>query len=490
MTGPNLLLLQTDQQRGDALGSVTPGVLTPALDALAKRGRHFTRAVCQAPMCMPSRYSMLLGLYPSQAGTRHNTQMLPDPSRHPAPFLAERLAAAGYATAGFGGTHFYEGEPFFPAGFPVTPSRHGFETIMTHQRDGAGPVDRVLNEEDPELMTTLAAERKSFGGGGEDPAGYIGRTSAIPAARHPEAWLTDRCLEWLDGRAAAGRPWFGYLTLHAPHPGFNVPPGYEDRYRLADIPDTVPAPWETEPSGHAKPPERWAAWWRGLAPDDRRRTILRYRALCSFVDDQFGRVLARLEATGDINRTLIVFVSDHGEMLGGRGGRFSKYCLYDGAVRVPLIVAGPGVPATGADTRPAELVDVAPTLLAAAGLAVPELPGVDLRSDFTRDGSFAEMHGRGYEKIRRAPALMWRTDRWKLILHWPGSLPPPGAPLPATRGELYDLESDPEEFRNRYDDPGVAAIRNDLTARLLTHLAVSTARFPNPPEGRGWTDED
>jgi arylsulfatase A-like enzyme len=103
-------------------------------------------------------------------------------------------------------------------------------------------------------------------------------------------------------------------------------------------------------------------------------------------------------------------------MLGTRGSRFSKYCLYEGAIRVPLILAGPGVRSSGEDRRPAGLTDVVPTLLAAAGVAAPELPGVDLRSDFTRAGSFAEMHGRGYERARHGPALMWRTDRWKLIL--------------------------------------------------------------------------
>jgi arylsulfatase A-like enzyme len=232
---------------------------------------------------------MLLGLRPSQAGTRHNTQMLADASRAPAPFLAERLAAAGYATAAFGGTHFYEGEPFFPPGFPIAPSRHGFETIVTHRRDGPGPADRVLNEEEPETDALLAAERKGFGGGGEDPAGYTGRTSAVPAGRHPEGWLTDRMLEWLDARAADARPWFGYLTLHAPHPGFNVPAGYEDRVDPRSILEFPAPPWAAEPAGHARPPERWQAWWTGLDAAARRGVVRRYRALCAFVDDWTGR---------------------------------------------------------------------------------------------------------------------------------------------------------------------------------------------------------
>ncbi|HEY3236466.1 MAG TPA: sulfatase-like hydrolase/transferase, partial [Polyangiaceae bacterium] len=416
---PNLLLLQTDQHRWDALGRVTPGLKTPNLDALAARGSHFTRAVCQVPMCMPSRYSMLLGLYPSQAGTRHNTQMIADHERAPAPFIAERLAAAGYATAAFGGTHFYEGEPFFEAGFPVRASRHGFETIVTNRRDGPGPADRVMSEEEPEITAVLAAERRGFGGGGEDPAGYAGRVSAVPGRLHPEAWLADRAMEWLNERKNDPRPWFGYVTLHAPHPGFNVPDGYEELYDLDAISDSPEPPWTAEPPGHARPAERWRGWWQGLDSRERRRCILRYRAVCSFSDAQLGRVLAHVTALGLEGNTLVVFVSDHGEMLGARGGRFSKYCLYDGAVRVPLILAGSGIGKRGEDRRAAELVDVVPTLLAAAGLNAPDLPGVDLRSDFVRAGTFAEMHGRGYERARHGPSYMLRTDRWKLILSWP-----------------------------------------------------------------------
>jgi arylsulfatase A-like enzyme len=197
------------------------------------------------------------------------------------------------------------------------------------------------------------------------------------------------------------------------------------------------------------------------------------------VDEQFGRVLRRLEERGEAENTFVVFTSDHGEMLGDRR-RLSKYCLYEGSVRVPLMVAGPGVPthlSGTVDDRPAELVDVLPTLLSVAGEATPpEFPGASLLAEPVRAGCFTEMHGTGYEKVQKAPAYMWRTHDWKLISHLPGDVA--GAGLREARGELYDLRADPHEYENLYEDPGHLSIRNRLTGELLMHLASSWGKYP------------
>jgi arylsulfatase A-like enzyme len=193
-------------------------------------------------------------------------------------------------------------------------------------------------------------------------------------------------------------------------------------------------------------------------------------------------VVEKLRALGELDNTFILFTSDHGDMLGDRG-RVSKYCLYEGSVRVPLIVAGPGVERRGVvDARPAELVDVVPTLLEAAGVDIPEtLPGVSLLSDFSRAGSFAEMHGRGYEEYQRAPAVMWRTADWKLTLHLPGRLGEASQRCDRLSGELYSLADDPLELKNRYADPACAATRERLTAQALMHVMSSLGRYPYEP---------
>jgi arylsulfatase len=479
---PNILFLMADQYRWDALGSVNPVVKTPNLDSLAASGVRFARATVNAPMCMPSRYSMMMGLYPSQVGVRHNAQMCPTDDDLPVPVLAQRLRETGYQTAGFGKTHWYLGEESAP-GIPVKTSTRGFEVRAQMNTDEPGRVEpgaTQMGHERPEDYAALTAERRPEGSE-ETVVDYKGFTSSVPPGRHAEAWLTDKALEFLDAREEA-KPFFLYLSFDFPHAPFNVPPGYEDLYDLDEIPPRPSPPEGADLAGHAGAQwKRWGEWLRETTPLERRRTTLRYYALCSYVDAQFGRVLSRLEEREEAENTFVVFTSDHGEMLGDRR-RLSKYCLYEGSVRVPLILAGPGVPSHlrgAADDRPAELVDVLPTLLSVAGERTPpEFPGASLLAEPARTGSFAEMHGEGYTEIQEAPAYMWRTRDWKLITYIPGYVSDAGVRTHEARGELYDLRADPHEHENLYDDPGVLSVRERLTLELLMHLAAAWARYP------------
>ena len=364
---PNILFLMTDQQRWDALGCVDPFVRTPHLDALARRGIRFEQAVCNVPMCMPSRYSLMLGLYGSQCGVRHNTQMCPTDADLPLPVLAQRLQALGYQTAGFGKTHWYLGSQT-GAGMPARTSLRGFEVrAEARAKDPARtePGAVLMAEEIPEGFARLKSETDPFGGGGENVLGYTGCTSVVPPGEHREGWLTGQALRFLDEGRDPGRPLFLYLSFDFPHAGLNVPAGYEALYDIGRIPDRPLPPWTAYPEEHVGQ-DRRAREWMEKTPLERRRTTLRYWALCSYVDDLFGRVLRKLDEMGERENTFVLFASDHGEMLGDRQHRFSKYCLYEGSVRVPLIVAGAGVPEErrgAVDARAAELVDVLPTLL-------------------------------------------------------------------------------------------------------------------------------
>jgi len=480
---PNILFLMADQYRWDALGAVNPLVRTPNLDSLADRGVRFGRATVNAPMCMPSRYSMMTGLYPSQVGVRHNAQMCPTDEDLPVPVIAQRLRESGYQTAGFGKTHWYLGEELAPD-IPVETSTRGFEIRAQRNTDEPGRVEpgaTQMGHERPKDFAALAAETEPYGSG-ETIEAYKGFTSAVPPERHTEAWLTDEALEFLDGGRDETKPFFLYLSFDFPHAPFNVPPGYEELYDLEEIPDRPAPPQGAELAGHAGAQwQHWEEWLRETTPLERRRTTLRYYALCSYVDAQFGRVLRRLEEMGEAENTFVVFTSDHGEMLGDRR-RFSKYCLYEGSVRVPLILAGPGIPDSlrgTTDDRPAELVDVLPTLLSIADEAKPpQFPGASLLDDPVRRASFAEMHGTGYTELQEAPAYMWRTRDWKLVTYLQGSVSDAAARVQETRGELYDLRADPHEHENRYDDPGHLEVRERLTRELLMHVASAWARYP------------
>lgn len=480
-----MILLQTDQQRWDALGIVNRAVKTPHLDALAARGILFDQAVCQVPMCMPSRYSMMTGLYGSQLGAIHNTAEISRDRDMPVPTAAERLRDLGYATAGFGKAHWYVGSRIAaamgapPLGAPESTRGFGFRVVARGAGDEEGePGAKVMGKVRPAAWAALRREVRAFGGGGEDVGGYAGCTSAVPARDHKEWWLTGEALAYLDRRRDRRRPMFLYLSFDDPHPGFNPPPEYEDRYRITDIPDRPIPPWN---------PKRLPDWrhrdaWMKMSPRERRRTTLRYYALCTFVDEMFGRLLRRLEDTGEIGNSFVLMTSDHGEMLGDRMHRFSKYCLYEGAVRVPVIVAGRGVPAAKrgtVDHRPAELTDVLPTILDAAGAPIPEfLPGGSLLKPPCRIGSFAEMHGSGYEGRQVAPRYMWRTRDWKLLLAVPGPASAAMRNAGKARGELYDLKNDPQEWFNLYAKPGYLRKREELTRQLLMHLAAAWARYP------------
>jgi arylsulfatase A-like enzyme len=460
---------------------VNPLFKTPHLDALAARGVRFSQAVCNVPMCVASRYSMMTGLYGFQCGVKHNTQMIARDEDLPVPVLAQRLATAGYQTAGFGKTHWYIGSAIMPD-VPVAGSCRGFEMRVLRgarepNNDERGA--RYMADEAPEWHAKVSAEQGRGGLGGETERGYIGATSELERDCHAEGWLTHQALDFLDCGRDRTRPFFLYLSLDYPHVPLFVPPGFEALYQQEQFPDTPPpAPI---PAGHVAG-HRFEQIWPRLTPEQRRKAWLRYAALCTYIDHCFGQVIEKLRAAGELENTLIVFTSDHGDMMGDRG-RVTKYSLYEGSVRVPLILAGAGVSRTGeVDERPAELVDVMPTLLAAAGAEIPEaLPGMNLLAADARSGSFAEMHGRGYEEYQRAPAVMWRTSDWKLILALPGRIGDIQGNYEQINGELYDLKTDPLELNNRYADPACATIRERMTAQVLMHVMGALGRFPGGP---------
>jgi arylsulfatase A-like enzyme len=208
---------------------------------------------------------------------------------------------------------------------------------------------------------------------------------------------------------------------------------------------------------------------------------LRYYANCSWLDSYFGQVFDKLKKMGRLDNSLIVFTSDHGEMLGERNFRFSKYCLFESSVRVPLILAGSLIPQSRRgtmDDRPAELIDLVPTLLHAARQPVnPVLPGLDLMSARRRLGSFSEFHG-GVSKPYLPPAYMWRKADWKLILFLPGRLADTVDRPTSAKGELYHLTEDPFEWNNLYKDEKWAAVREQMKTELLMYLATSRALGP------------
>lgn len=478
----NVLILMTDQHRRDHLSCVQPGVPTPHLDRLAARGTLYSEAICSCPMCIPSRYSAFTGLYPSQLGLRNNSQTLQDHTQCPVPTLFERFQEAGYHTIGSGKTHWTIPPGEFPNVSAPTPSTRGFDRRFLGRLPGGhdsepGALCFGDAAQFPDRMREIRDWNIACGWGGEGIEGYLGRTLPGDGSDLREAWLTDRLLEALE-EAPSERPWLGYLSFDAPHAPLFAPETWMDQID----PDALPLPDLSTLADEDHFPQlkhtlEAARTWAALPEKEQRLSLARYAALCAYADHQFGRVLDWLDQTGQVQNTLVVFLSDHGESLGDRG-RFSKYSLYEDSVRVPLILAGPGVPAGVVDTRPANLIDLIPSILDACKLEIPQsLPGESWLRPSIRTGGFAEMHGNGMSP-QPAPLWMWRTKEWKLITGGRGTWRDHREQRTPPVRELYHLPTDPGEVHNRYQDPACADIRLDLHEALLDHVQSAMAAWP------------
>jgi len=271
------------------------------------------------------------------------------------------------------------------------------------------------------------------------------------------------------------------VNVNDPHPPFDPPWEYYRRYD----PDSLSDPYFREIDLEQQ--DRLAdIEWRARRPVptrpfdmDAKRVRAAYYAMIELIDAEFGRIVQHLEATGQRRDTVIVFMSDHGEMLGDHG-LLEKGCrFYEGMVRVPLLMAWPGrIPAGRRCDSLVELTDVAPTLLEFAGQPIPPLmqgrslarviEGGDNDGEAHRDFVRTEYFGVRGRPAGRSFATMYRDRRWKLVVyHNHGT------------GELYDLDDDPWEFVDRWNDPDFRDVKSDLIARSFD--ATAMAADPGPP---------
>jgi len=211
-------------------------------------------------------------------------------------------------------------------------------------------------------------------------------------------------------------------------------------------------------------------YWSKATDKQWRQMTMRYRANCTWIDDMFGRAIDALKRKGMLDNALIVYCADHGEMLGERFYRFNKYCLYESSVRVPLILSGSALPKKlrgQTDHRPAELVDLYPTILEAADIKIPANPaGLNLLAGKKRKASFCAFHERKDEA-----AFMWRTPSHKLILRMKRNRNDDASKYTAADiigGEFYDLRKDTQEWNDLYSTS--SPIVKKMTKQLLAHL--------------------
>lgn len=354
MTSPNLLLLFTDQQRFDTLGGRGfPCLRTPHLDRLTREGCLFESAYTPSAECVPARASLLFGQYPGQTRCYGNS--------HPMPFdtketYAQALSRAGYHTHAVGKCHF--------SPHAVAHLNHGFDSRERQEEILSAP------EHDEYLQHLWAHGYRHV----TDPHGirgdmyYVPQVSPIPAELHPTQWVGDRSVAYIREAARRSQPWHLFSSFIHPHPPFAPPAPWHKLYRDYQVPTAHVPPHAEQMWVHINHRQnRYKRHDQGHDLHLERMMRAYYLACVSFIDFQIGRILTTLEETGQLDQTMIVFASDHGELLGDFGC-VGKRSYHDAASRLPMIARLPGLfPAGQRIAPPVSLIDVTATFLNAAG---------------------------------------------------------------------------------------------------------------------------
>ncbi len=425
MKPQNLLVIMSDEHSRKVLGCYgDPIVHTPHLDALARRGTRFSQAYTSSPICVPARASFAVGKYVHQIGFWDNADPYDGSTQSWHHLLRER----GHNVTSIGKLHFRS-----------TDEDNGFteEILPMHVVDKKGDLIGLLR--DPLAPRGHAKKLAATAGPGESTYTTYDRAIAAQA----QIWLREKAQQNKD------KPWVLFVSFVAPHFPLTAPP--EHYYRYAD--QKLPMP-----KLHQRPDSNFHPYVRDYAAcidygayfeDDSHvhRALASYYGLCSFLDEQIGKVLGALTDAGLDSSTRVVYTSDHGDNLGVRG-LWGKSTMYEESAGCPMIIAGEGIPQGHTCDRPVGHIDVYPFILDAVGEKLPvgdNHPGISL-ARFANDEPInrdllVEYHATGSV----AGAFTVRHGKFKYTYYI--AHPP----------ELFDLEQDPEELTNLASDPGHAA---------------------------------
>jgi choline-sulfatase len=459
MDRPNILFLMTDQQRADALGCAGGWVDTPNLDRLAGEGVRFPNAITTSPVCIPARLSLATGLYCHNTGVWRNCGERLDPA---CPNWMRALQQAGYRTSLFGKTHLH----------PHHGDLREREDLM--HAYGLDDVDEIGGPRaSARLLSHMTARWRDLGLWEDYREDYrerfankphVVRPSALPLEEYADVYVGQRAAEYL---AAYERdePWFCWVSFGGPHEPWDAPEPYASQYSPQDMPSPTPVPeWSDDhPQGVLDQRLRDRPQ---LTPDDTAAMRANYAGNVSLIDDQIGQIFRVVEERGEWNNTIVVLVSDHGELNGDHGLIYKETFLH-GCLGIPFIVRTPDTIGAGTVCHcPVELPDIGPTLA--------ELVGVDLPYRQFARSLVSCLHDPAARPRQDAMSeydgeLVLLTEEWKLAV--------------TADGEPYLLfhrPSDPEEQRNLVGDPARAGVVQQLQSRLLQRLTTSQCRLDRP----------
>ncbi|MDP6042791.1 MAG: sulfatase-like hydrolase/transferase [Candidatus Latescibacteria bacterium] len=427
---PNILLIMSDEHDPAVTGCYGhPQIETPHLDQLASEGTTFENAYTACPICVPARMSFMTGQYVHQIGTWDNGSPLPGTT----PTIGSYLETAGYETVACGRTHF------------VGPERlHGFGK-------------RLMDDTEKWKHWSMSAPSRAADSRRGTNSHVTECGPGESSQNNYDRMAIDLSERFLKSRAQyeTDRPFLLYTGVMNPHFPLICPQEYFDRY----YPDRITLPkTRTEPCESQHPSIQQLRYWlRNEEPlDDAISTTATaaYYGLVSFTDHLIGRLLNVVNNSPLRDNTIVIYVSDHGEMAGNHG-IWQKQCFYENAVRVPMIIRHPNAPTNQRVNSGTNLVDILPTLLDIANQEPAVLPGTSLLPAVTGDTFpdrpiFSEYHALG----STTGGFMIKKGEWKYI-HYVG--------LP---DQLFNVADDPNETQNRAEDPACANRLSDLRTEL------------------------
>lgn len=503
----NIVFLTSDQQRGDCYGFEGRSVRTPHLDAMAAAGTRFDACITPNLVCQPSRASILTGLLPRTHGVSDNGIDLPAEVGERG--FAGTLARKGYTTALIGKAHFTTSHTFAPTGTPeCRESSANFGADWSGPYMGFDHVELMLEGHNhfPPMHPPRGHhyERWYHAGGQGDALTALYNTalppltdatqtwnSALPVAWHNSTWIGNRTIDFL--REHRSEDFCLWASFPDPHHPFDAP---EPWCRLHD-PDDVDLPVHRTLDLDRRP------WWHRAALEgvprmsnaelrgfrekfsrtprqtdaQLRALIANYYGMISLIDHQVGRIRIALRDLGLEGNTLLVYSTDHGDWLGDHGLLLKGPMAYEGLLRVGLLFEGPGIPAGKVVAEPVSTLDLPQTFCDYAGTTLPEgTHSTSLRpllegNSATRDFAYNEWELRASRCGVDLALRTVRTRRHKLTLE-----------LNSGAGELYDLELDPDEMDNRFDDPAYAGVRRELSD-MIASRPDDARREPLPQVG-------
>jgi arylsulfatase len=445
MNQPNILLIFPDQLRADFLGCYgAEFAKTPNIDKLCGESLQYRDAISPAPICIAARASMLTGMNCIKTGVFTNDEWLrPDHSECGMPTWPELLSANGYHTEGIGKMHFYPWD-----------IKEGFDHRVIAEDK------RHLDIED-DYQLYLKRHGLSKYHGKENPGYHEHKGAAcsrIPFEHQVDIWTADRTVEFLDGYES-DQPFACMVGFPGPHCPYDPPEEIAALFDPEDMPESIP---ENELSEHFK--ETFvngakACWntvdYSEFTEAQRKRVKAYYSALIHQVDIGVGRIVDALERNGQLENTVIMLASDHGDFVGDYGFVAKSYFLKP-AMNVPMLVRLPGGEHQSIDATVC-LTDLFRTILGLADVPCREsgdsvlLPGMPGNGPTERDYLFAPSH-RGYMVIK---------GKWKYVRYYDGFR------------MLVDREADPEDRVNRYADPECREVLDELREIMEREIDAS-----------------